>query len=65
MRDTLNDIASQAINRMRELSETADSEDVRLSANKGLLARAGYRPVDKAEITTDESSLSSGESSCD
>ena len=57
LRDTLNDIAPEAINRMRELSETAGSEQVRLSANKDLLDRAGYKPVDKAHITTTGSSL--------
>ena len=33
------------------LAENAESENVRLKANSDLLDRAGYRPIDKSEVT--------------
>jgi hypothetical protein len=42
---------------MKELAEQASSEQVRLSANKDLLDRAGYKPTDKSEITTEDKSV--------
>tara|TARA_Y100000588_G_scaffold310177_1_gene335559 strand:+ start:384 stop:635 length:252 start_codon:yes stop_codon:yes gene_type:complete len=36
---------------IRELAETVVSEIVKLDANKDLLDRAGWKPVDKSEIT--------------
>jgi phage terminase small subunit len=57
LRTSLNRLAPQAINRMKELAEQASSEQVRLSANKDLLDRAGYKPTDKSEITTEDKSV--------
>jgi hypothetical protein len=35
---------------LRRLIDTADSDSVRLSAIKDILDRAGYKPVDRADI---------------
>jgi hypothetical protein len=43
--------APKAFDQMRNLAENAESEIVRLKANSDLLDRAGYRPVDKSEVT--------------
>jgi len=43
--------ASKAISQIQSLAEKAESENVRLKANADLLDRAGWKPVDKQEIT--------------
>jgi phage terminase small subunit len=43
--------APKAINQIQSLAEKAESENVRLKANADLLDRAGWKPVDKQEIT--------------
>ena len=43
--------APKAINQIQSLAENAESENVRLKANADLLDRAGWKPVDKQEIT--------------
>ena len=43
--------ASKALHQIQTLAETAVSENVRLKANSDLLDRAGWRPVEKSEIT--------------
>ena len=50
-RDMLKGYAPKAFDQMRNLAENAESENVRLKANSDLLDRAGYRPIDKSEIT--------------
>ena len=43
--------APKAISQIQSLAEKAESENVRLKANADLLDRAGWKPVDKQEIT--------------
>jgi phage terminase small subunit len=43
--------APKAINQIQALAENAESENVRLKANADLLDRAGWKPIDKQEIT--------------
>ncbi len=43
--------APKAINQIQSLAENAESENVRLKANADLLDRAGWKPIDKQEIT--------------
>ena len=43
--------APKAIHQIQSLAEKAESENVRLKANADLLHRAGWKPVDKREIT--------------
>ena len=50
-RDMLKGYAPKAFDQLRSLAETAESENVRLKANSDLLDRAGYRPIDKSEVT--------------
>ena len=50
-REMLKGYAPKAFEQMRILAENAESENVRLKANSDLLDRAGYRPVDKTEVT--------------
>ena len=40
-----------AIRQIQNLAENAESENVKLKANADLLDRAGWKPVDKTEIT--------------
>ena len=44
--------SSNALTNIQTLAETAVSEKVKLDANKDLLDRAGWKPVDKSEVTT-------------
>ena len=44
--------SSNALTNIQTLAETAISEKVKLDANKDLLDRAGWKPIDKSEITT-------------
>ncbi len=41
-----------ALGQIQQLAENATSENVRLKANTDLLDRAGWKPIDKSEITT-------------
>ena len=43
--------APRAIRQIQNLAENAESENVKLKANADLLDRAGWKPVDKTEIT--------------
>jgi len=43
--------APKAIKQIQGLAENAESENVKLKANADLLDRAGWKPVDKQEIT--------------
>ena len=43
--------APKAIHQIQSLAEKAESENVRLKANADLLDRAGWKPIDKQEIT--------------
>ena len=45
--------SSNALTNIQTLAETAVSEKVKLDANKDLLDRAGWKPVDKSEVITD------------
>ena len=43
--------APKAIHQIQSLAEKAESENVRLKVNADLLDRAGWKPIDKQEIT--------------
>jgi len=43
--------APKAISQIQNLAENAESENVKLKANADLLDRAGWKPIDKKEIT--------------
>ena len=43
------------MNILSDLAENAESESVRLGANRDLLDRAGFRPVDRHEIVKQKS----------
>ena len=43
--------APKAIHQIQSLAEKAESENVRVKANADLLDRAGWKPIDKQEIT--------------
>ena len=62
-REALKGYAPRAITQIQNLAENAVSENVRLSANRDLLDRAGYKPVERSEVTevTDISNMSTGE----
>ncbi len=51
MVQAMQEYAPKALSNMVDLAENANSENVRFSATKDLLDRAGYKPVDKKEIT--------------
>ena len=42
------------MNILSDLAENAESESVRLGATRDLLDRAGFRPVDRHEITKEK-----------
>jgi hypothetical protein len=42
--------ATAAMNTVRRLSQNAKSEYVQLEASKDLLDRAGYKPIDRAQV---------------
>ncbi len=50
-KEALKGYSSKALNQIQELAESAVSEKVKLDANKDLLDRAGWKPVDKSEVT--------------
>ena len=45
------EIAPRALNILSDLAENAESESVRLGATRDLLDRAGFRPVDRHELS--------------
>jgi phage terminase small subunit len=49
----LKEQAGGAAERITEISKRAGNESVRLNANKDILDRAGFKPVDKQEVTGD------------
>ena len=51
-KEALKGYSSKALNQIQALAESAVSEKVKLDANKDLLDRAGWKPIDKSEITT-------------
>ncbi len=50
IKDMLEMEAKGALSRILELSKGAENEAVRLSANRDILDRAGYRPIGKHEV---------------
>ena len=50
-KEALKGYATKALHQIQTLAETAVSENVRLKANSDLLDRAGWKPVEKSEIT--------------
>ena len=50
-KEALKGYASKALHQIQALAETAASENVRLKANSDLLDRAGWKPVERSEIT--------------
>ena len=50
-KEALKGYASKALHQIQTLAETAVSENVKLNANRDLLDRAGWKPVDKAHVT--------------
>ena len=50
-KEALKGYASKALHQIQTLAETAVSENVKLNANRDLLDRAGWKPVDKSEVT--------------
>ena len=50
-KEVLKGYAAKALHQIQTLAETAVSENVRLKANSDLLNRAGWKPVEKSEIT--------------
>ena len=50
-KEALKGYESKALHQIQTLAETAVSENVRLKANSDLLDRAGWKPVEKSEIT--------------
>ena len=49
-KESLKGYASKALHQIQILAETAVSENVKLNANRDLLDRAGWKPVEKSEI---------------
>ena len=50
-KEALKGYATKALHQIQTLAETAVSENVRLKANSDLLDRAGWKPVERSEIT--------------
>ena len=50
-KEALKGYVSKALHQIQTLAETAVSENVRLKANSDLLDRAGWKPVEKSEVT--------------
>ena len=51
LKEALKGYASKALHQIQTLAETAVSENVKLNANRDLLDRAGWKPVEKSEVT--------------
>ena len=62
-RDALKGYAPKAITQIQNLAENAVNDNLRLSANRDLLDRAGYKPIERSEVTevTDISDMSTEE----
>ena len=50
-KEALKGYSSKALIQIQALAESAVSEKVKLDANKDLLDRAGWKPVDKSHVT--------------
>ena len=50
-KEALKGYSSKALNQIQALAESAVSEKVKLDANKDLLDRAGWKPVDKSHVS--------------
>ena len=50
-KEALKGYVSKALHQIQTLAETAVSENVRLKANSDLLDRAGWKPIDRSEVT--------------
>jgi phage terminase small subunit len=50
-KEALKGYASKALHQIQTLAETAVSENVKLNANRDLLDRAGWKPIDRSEVT--------------
>ena len=50
-KEALKGYSSKALSQIQALAESAVSEKVKLDANKDLLDRAGWKPIDKAHVT--------------
>lgn len=48
----IEDAAEGAFSRIVELSQIAQNENVKLSANKDIVDRAGYKPVERTDLTS-------------
>mgnify|MGYP000721657979 CR=1 FL=1 len=51
-KEALKGYASKALHQIQTLAETAVSENVKLNANRDLLDRAGWKPIDRSEHIT-------------
>ena len=50
-KEALKGYSSKALNQIQALAESAVSEKVKLDANKDLLDRAGWKPIDKSHVS--------------
>ena len=50
-KEALKGYSSKALSQIQALAESAVSEKVKLDANKDLLDRAGWKPINKAHVT--------------
>ena len=50
-KEALKGYASKALHQIQTLAETAVSENVKLNDNRDLLDRAGWKPIDRSEVT--------------
>ena len=50
-KEALKGYVSKALHQIQTLAETAVSENVRLKASSDLLDRAGWKPVERSEVT--------------
>jgi len=50
-KEALKGYATKALHQVQTLAETAVSENVKLNANRDLLDRAGWKPIDRSEVT--------------
>ena len=50
-KEALKGYATKALHQIQTLAETAVSENVKLNANRDLLDRAGWKPVERSEVT--------------
>ena len=50
-KEALKGYATKALHQVQTLAETAVSENVKLNANRDLLDRVGWKPIDRSEVT--------------